>query len=210
MKIIPYAPQYEESWLRCRVLAYLHTAMYEDVVTKKPTFDGRPAIELIAVEDDAVIGLIDLVLDTEEQKTTILSEGLGAFLPVIAVHPDHQSRGIGMKMYKAALQELEKTAIEFIELYTRDDVQANNFYQKLGFEIGLETYDVYGTEKKLMKEITVEGIENKKFKVKDANSKPCHYLIGGAIYYEVFDKAALEEIDYERYHVSYGYFKRIK
>ncbi|MEC1177053.1 GNAT family N-acetyltransferase [Metasolibacillus meyeri] len=103
MKIIPYAPQYEESWLRCRVLAYLHTAMYEDVEIEKPTFDGRPTIELIAVENDIVIGIIDVVLDTEELKTTLLSEGLGAFIPVIAVHPDHQSKGIGLQLYEAAL-----------------------------------------------------------------------------------------------------------
>lgn len=35
MGILPYNEEYEESWLRCRVLSYLHSAMYEDVVTKK-------------------------------------------------------------------------------------------------------------------------------------------------------------------------------
>ena len=75
MYIINYSPEYEEGWLRCRVLAYLHTSMYEDVVTSKPTFGNRPSIELIAVENEEVVGILDMVLDTKELKTSLLGKG---------------------------------------------------------------------------------------------------------------------------------------
>ena len=127
MKIINYSKKYEEGWLRCRVLAYLHTSMYEDVVTKKPTFEGRTSIELIVVENDEVIGILDIVLDDNSRKTTILSDGLGAFLQVIAIHPDHQNKGIGHKLYEEAVNRMKMYDIAFIELYTRGDKQANNF-----------------------------------------------------------------------------------
>lgn len=107
MEIQKYTPEYEDSWLRCRLLAYFYTSLYEDVETSKPTFEGRPSIELIAVEDGMVVGLLDMVLDTEQLKTSFLADGLGAFLKLIAVHPDYQSQGIGYKLYEAALKELE-------------------------------------------------------------------------------------------------------
>lgn len=50
--------------------------MYEDVETKKPTFEGRPSIELIAVENGEVVRILDMILDDETLKTTSLGEGL--------------------------------------------------------------------------------------------------------------------------------------
>lgn len=208
MEIKNYSAEYHEGWLRCRVLAYLHTSMYEDAVTSKPTFNGRPAIELIAVENGEVIGILDMVLDTSEQKTSLLGKGLGAFLQVIAVHPDHQSKGIGKRLYKEAVKRLKETEIEFIELYTRDDEQANNFYKNLGFEMLLETYDVFGIEKGVRGNVFVEGIEDKQLLVNDEAGKRCDYLLTDGVY-QVFTREALEKIDYDRYYPARGYYKRI-
>ncbi len=177
--------------------------------TSKPTFDGRPSIELISIEDGIVVGLIDMVLDTEELKTSFLGDGLGAFLKTIAVHPDYQSKGIGRKLYEAALIELENTPIEFIELYTRGDEQANNFYKKLGFELLTESYDAFGIEKGLRNPITITGIENKRIKALLENGEPCDYILVDGIY-EVYDLKALEKIEYDRYYPPRGYFKKIK
>ncbi|WP_274310394.1 GNAT family N-acetyltransferase [Solibacillus daqui] len=209
MKIQKYTPEYEDSWLRCRVLAYLYTSLYEDVETSKPTFEGRPSIELIAIEDGIVVGLLDMVLDTDELKTSFLAKGLGAFLKVIAVHPDYQSKGIGRKLYETALIELESTPIEFIELYTRGDEQANNFYKKLEFELFLETYDVFGVEIGLSKPISINGIENKKLMATYENGETCDYILVDGVY-EVYDLKALDNIDYDRYYPARGYYKKIK
>ena len=156
-----------------------------------------------------VVGLIDMVLDTEELKTSFLGDGLGAFLKTIAVHPDYQSKGIGRKLYEAALKELENTLVEFIELYTRGDEQANKFYKKLGFELLMESYDVFGIEKKLRNPISINGIKNKKVKAIHENGEPCEYILVDGIY-EVYDLKALEKIEYDRYYPSRGYFKKIK
>lgn len=209
MQIQKYSSQYEDSWLRCRLLAYFYTSLYEDVETSKPIFNERQAIELIAIEDGIVVGLIDMVLDTEELKTSFLGDGLGAFLKTIAVHPDYQSKGIGRKLYEAALKELENTPVEFIELYTRGDEQANNFYIKLGFELLMESYDVFGMEKNLRNPISITGIENKKIMALHENGEPCDYVLVDGIY-EVYDLKALEQIDYDRYYPARGYLKKIK
>ena len=209
MKIQKYTSEYEDSWLRCRLLAYFYTSLYEDVETSKPTFDGRPTIELIAVEDGIVVGLLDMVLDTEQLKTSFLREGLGAFLKTIAVHPDYQSQGIGRKLYETALKELENTPIEFIELYTRGDEQANNFYKKLGFELLAESYDVFGIEKGVRHPISINGVKNKKLMATYENGEPCDFIMVDGVY-EVYDLKALDKIDYDRYYPARGYYKKIK
>lgn len=47
MKILSYSPKYEDSWIRCRILSFLYTQYYDDVLQTKPKIDG---IELICVE----------------------------------------------------------------------------------------------------------------------------------------------------------------
>ena len=41
--IIDYSPEHARGWLRCRVLAFLDTAYYDDVYRAVPTF-YNPAI----------------------------------------------------------------------------------------------------------------------------------------------------------------------
>ncbi|WP_059170631.1 GNAT family N-acetyltransferase [Bacillus sp. FJAT-27445] len=209
MEIIDYQKEYEEGWLRCRVLAYLHTSMYEDVVTQKPTFGDRPSIELLAIENNEVIGILDMVLDSTQQKTTILGNDLGAFLQVIAVHPDYQSKKIGQRLFNTALERLSKTNISFIELYTRDDVQANNFYQKLGFEKRLEYYDVFGVENGLRRPVSSMEYINGRVKAKYENGDDCDYVLIDGVY-EVYNLESLKNFDYDRCYPARGYYKKIK
>ncbi|MFS0560770.1 hypothetical protein AB1K91_08510 [Terribacillus sp. 179-K 1B1 HS] len=62
MEVKAYASKYEESWLRCRVLAFLHTAYFDDVVQAKPKYDN-PSLELVVLENDVVIGLLDIEME---------------------------------------------------------------------------------------------------------------------------------------------------
>ena len=207
LKIIDYRDEYEEGWLRCRVLAYLHTSMFEDVETKKPTFENRPSIELIAIENGEVVGILDMILDDEALKTTALGEGLGAFLQVIAVHPDHQNKGIGQRLYEQAVTRLKCFNVTFIELYTRGDEPANNFYKKLGFEKRVEYYDVFGIEKGLRSPISIEMKDGRVY-AQDEKGQSCDYVITEGVY-EVYNLEALEKIDYDRYYPAIGYYKRL-
>jgi len=207
LEIINFRDEYEEGWLRCRVLAYLHTSMYEDVETKKPTFEGRPSIELIAVENGEVLGILDMILDDETLKTTSLGEGLGAFLQVIAVHPDHQYKGIGQKLYEEAVTQLKSFNVTFVELYTRGDEPANNFYKKLGFEKKVQYYDVFGIEKGLRAPISIE-IKGGRIYAQDDKGQVCDYVITEGVY-EAYTLEAIEKIEYDRYYPSIGYYKQL-
>lgn len=72
-----YTTADETAWLRCRVLAFLHTAYFDDVLRSKP--DGQaPGLELVAVDGTgSVVGIMDTSID-----------GALATIDTVAVHPD--------------------------------------------------------------------------------------------------------------------------
>lgn len=79
MKIRPFLPADEESWLRCRVLSFLHTGFFDDMLTEKP--DREAPVQLVAVGPGGegasqVLGLLDVTVD-----------GVEATLENVAIHP---------------------------------------------------------------------------------------------------------------------------
>lgn len=107
-----YRDQDEASWLRCRVLAFLSSAYYDDVKSERTRFDGE-AIRLVAVHAkpagmttpgaDEVVGIIDVELFSA-----------GALL-------------------EEALERLRGTGTTTLDAWTREDEAANDWYRKHHF-----------------------------------------------------------------------------
>lgn len=129
-----YAARDETSWTRCRTLAFLQTAYFDDVLQAKPVYE-RDSLELVVVDDDDdVIGLIDV---TSDEST--------ATIETIAVHPDRHGSGIATALLTEVLGDLPKS-LASVDAWTRDDAAANAWYQSRGF---VETYrylHVYASE----------------------------------------------------------------
>jgi ribosomal protein S18 acetylase RimI-like enzyme len=116
-----YDPADEGSWLRCRVLSFLGTAYFDNVVASKPVHP-RPFAELVAVEDDTVVGALDLAV-----------AGDLATIETIAVHPDHQHRGIGTALFDEARRQAIALGALTIDAWTRDDEPTLRWYRSRGF-----------------------------------------------------------------------------
>ena len=125
-----YKPADEQEWLRCRALAFLSTAYFDDVLTKKPTYDF-PAVELVADPAGAVVGLIDVTI--ADQLATIES---------VAVHPDAARNGIGSLLLDEAQRRLPDN-VTSLDAWTRDDEAANNWYVSNGFRENFRYLHVY-------------------------------------------------------------------
>ncbi|WP_211240401.1 GNAT family N-acetyltransferase [Haloglycomyces albus] len=117
----------EADWLRCRLLSFFTSSYYDDVRTTKPT---GVDIELVAVGDDGVVGLIDVSVAGRE-----------ATIEDLAVHPDHRRRGIAEALLDDALARLEST--ELLQAWTRRGDASNAWYEAAGFTVEFEYLHVY-------------------------------------------------------------------
>jgi ribosomal protein S18 acetylase RimI-like enzyme len=111
----------ERAWLRCRVLAFLGSAYFDDVLTAKPQV-SRGA-EIVAEHEGELVGVLDLAV-----------EGDLATMETIAVHPDHQRKGVGAEMLTDAVRRARALGATQIDAWTRDDPSALAWYRGNGFE----------------------------------------------------------------------------
>ncbi|OWR32685.1 GNAT family N-acetyltransferase [Saccharibacillus sp. O23] len=142
MIIRPYEPADETGWLRCRVLAFLDTAYYDNVLKEKEHY-ARPSVELVAVENGAVVGLIDLELDTQPSEVCSNPDMRGAMIWHLAVHPDYRRQGIGRELLFEAMEKARVAGMQYLEAWTRDDRWVRDWYDKMGFELVQSYFQVY-------------------------------------------------------------------
>jgi ribosomal protein S18 acetylase RimI-like enzyme len=97
-------------------------------VTQRPVFDN-PAHRLVAVDDDTVVGLMDVEIFTDR-----------ATIDVLAVHPDHQRHGLATQLLEAVVPRLQ---VGVLDAWTRGDASANGWYQRSGFTENYRYLHVY-------------------------------------------------------------------
>jgi GNAT superfamily N-acetyltransferase len=92
------------------------------------TFDVLAGVNLIAVADSKLVGLLSLAIDRGELAVVLLS-----------VYPDFQGTGVGSALLAAADEFAGKRGLSFLRVAaTNDDIPLLYFYQRHGFAV----YDV--------------------------------------------------------------------
>ena len=124
-----------DSWLRCRLLSFFYTQYYDDVVTCRPLFEN-PSIRLVAVDRGRVVGLMHVEVFGEK-----------ATIDVIAVHPDHQRRGIATRLLEATCEQLKDRRVGSLDAWTREDPGANHWYLQAGFAEAFRYVHVHKTDR---------------------------------------------------------------
>ncbi|MFD7153216.1 GNAT family N-acetyltransferase [Kribbella sp. NPDC059898] len=129
-EIREYRDSDADSWLRCRLLSFFPTEYFDDVVVERPTFSNL-AHRLVAVDHGAVVGLMDVEIFPDR-----------ATIAVLAIHPDHQRRGLATRLLDAVLPRL---SVDVLDAWTRGDAGANAWYQRSGFAEEFRYLHVYKT-----------------------------------------------------------------
>ncbi|SHG00285.1 GNAT family N-acetyltransferase [Ornithinibacillus halophilus] len=142
MKIRKYKPIDEKDWLRCRIISFLDTSYFDNVLKEKETYDNS-SIELVAVHEEQVVGLIDIEYEEKEKTVCTQSNGLGGMIWHIAVHPDYQRLGIGKKLLTEAEKLARECGLTYLEAWTRDDPWVLDWYKKSGFVKTTDYLHVY-------------------------------------------------------------------
>lgn len=137
-----YNEKDEQGWLRCRVLAFLNTAYYDNVLKEKEVYEN-PSIELVAIQDQQVVGLIDIEVETEPKSVCTMQDELGGMIWHIAIHPDYQRQGIGEKLLEAAIEYAKESNLKYLEAWTRDDDWVQAWYEKKEFKQTSSYYHLY-------------------------------------------------------------------
>ena len=135
----PYRDGDEQGWLRCRVLSFLNTAFYDAVYREKERYE-HPSIELVADQGGGeIVGLIDVECDDVPGTVCSARPGLGGMIWHLAVHPDHQRRGIASELLREAQERAAERGLVRLEAWTRDDVHVQAWYESRGF-VQVESY----------------------------------------------------------------------
>ncbi|MFC4057591.1 GNAT family N-acetyltransferase [Planomonospora corallina] len=117
-----YAPADEGSWLRCRVLSFLGTAYFDDVMKSKPVIPA-PGFQLVATGTGGdVTGIMDVTVDVDL-----------ATIDTVAVHPDHQHQGIGRALLSETRTRLGLLGVPVLDAWTREDPETLRWYRSVGF-----------------------------------------------------------------------------
>ena len=130
----PCAPQDSEGWLRCRILSFLDTQYFDDVRTGHavPSADVADPADSIQWVAETPSGQIVGILDVELGALGSDDEGLAA-IDTVAVHPDHRGQGIGAELLECVVTALPPR-IHTLDAWTREDLEANAWYRRGGFE----------------------------------------------------------------------------
>jgi ribosomal protein S18 acetylase RimI-like enzyme len=124
----------ERGWVVCRVLSFLDSTFFDDVRREKERYEN-PAIELVAERDGEIVGLIDVECELEPATVCEDRPGLGGMIWHLAVHPDHQRRGVASALLDEAATRARAQGLARLEAWTRDDAHVRRWYETHGFEL---------------------------------------------------------------------------
>ena len=127
-----YCPADETDWLRCRAVAFLDTAYYDNVAPAKPVYRGAVA-DLVAIVDGCLVGIMDVEFEGQPGELCVGEGGLGGMIGDVAVHPDYRRQGIAHALLQEAKCRAEGRRVVRLQAWTRDDVAARAWYAAEGF-----------------------------------------------------------------------------
>lgn len=129
--------RYEENdelgWIRCRLLSFLDSSYFDDIRREKEVYDN-PSICLVAEENDEIVGIIDVEYEKSKGDVCYLQGELGATIWHLGVLPEYRSKGVATKLWNKVKDELTSEGIKRFEVWTQDDIAANKWYEKQGFQ----------------------------------------------------------------------------
>ncbi|WP_456278916.1 GNAT family N-acetyltransferase [Bacillus sp. AK128] len=194
MEIRRYNADDKIGWVRCRILSFLDTAYFDNVLKEKEKYIN-PSIELVTVIEGQIVGLIDIEYEKQEGTVCSRGTGLGGMIWHIAVHPDFRRRGIGAKLLLEAEKISKESGINRLEAWTRDDDWVRNWYEYNHFEKVDSYLHVY-----------IDGEEE--FKGTLQSEFPKFYPVHAFAHYVGDDRDAMKK-KFKRVHECFCYEKQL-
>lgn len=130
MQIRQYLKSDEQEWLKCRLLSFYDSSYFDNIVQSKDEYSLED-VNLVAVEENKIIGFIDIEIDKITNET---SKELGAMIWDLGVLPEYRNKKIATQLFNQALEILKGKDIKRVQAWTQDDIPANKWYGNRGFK----------------------------------------------------------------------------
>lgn len=212
MEIRDYLKSDEKEWVYTKALSYLFSPFFDDISREKDTFDKelyQDSIELVSIEGSHVIGLLDIGIYTKEmsQQYNYYRADKVAYFTNLAVHPDHQNKGVASKLFEEAERRLVEQQVDALTIFTRNGDVANHLYKKWGAKELTHDFLVVGTPKQVPSFSFGIDSKNKRLKFTDVKTKEeiPYYLSEGI--YVVSKEESLELFDVNEVYKETTYLK---
>lgn len=209
-----YQKNDEKEWVYTKALSYLFSDFFDDISQTKDTFNlpvFTDSIELVALSDNKVVGLIDIGIYTKAISQNYLyypAESV-AYFSNFAIHPDYQGLKIGQQLFDIAKEQLIQKNVDILAIFTRSDGPANYLYQKWGAELVAKNYLVVGlakNEKEAIK-LSVDTTKKQLIVTCPSGEETTHYKREGT--YLVTQEEDLALFDAEKVISEYSYILRL-
>ena len=132
MTIREYTGHDEQEWLRCRVVSFLDCSYYNDVLTRKESYEND-SVSLVAEESGRIVGLIDVEIEKEAGSLCVAGSRPGAVIWHLAVLPEYRRRHVAAALWSEAKSRLNAKGVQYCEVWTQEDEAANRWYLAQGF-----------------------------------------------------------------------------
>ncbi len=134
LTVVEYQDQMASSWLHCWLLAAGGSKAWLWILNHRPRYKGE-SLQLVALEQDQVIGFLDVELEQAPGSLCLASAADQGFVWEFGVRPDRQQRGVGSALLQAAERQLKASYnVGYVEFWSTDP-NAQSWYRAKGMEL---------------------------------------------------------------------------
>lgn len=132
MEIREYKEEDRQSWIRCRVLAFLDSSYFDDVQNFREEYKN-PAVRMVAVENGQVVGFLDCEYERQPGDICYFKGEKGGVIWHLGVLPEYRRQKTAFLLWEEAKKLLKEEGVRRVEVWTQDDEAANRWYLSQGF-----------------------------------------------------------------------------
>lgn len=155
LKIRNYCTKDEKEWLKCHVLVYLGSNERR-FLKNKPRYE-RPSVELIALDDNRIVGFLDIELEDVPGNVCQKKVEGNAMLWDIGVLDEYRRKGVATKLLNEGIKQLKKQGVRRLEAWSIEH-DAKKFYEKSGFRKFYEYHHVLINKREKLRPLDKNGM----------------------------------------------------
>lgn len=133
IEIRKYVASDESNWVKCHFVSYYNSLYLDELHKIKPRYEN-PAIELVGLVDNAIIGILDIEVETKPGQFCSDKTKKSGLISILGVIPKYRKKGTATRLLKMAQNLLiQEFNVNRLEIWIREDYETLPWLIKYGF-----------------------------------------------------------------------------